>query len=165
MFVRPEGSTVNASRKPLRASGPAHRKKMTDVRWLDLDALATVTIVVGRRHVVPGHGRWSADSPGEQLIDVRFHQPTSVGRLRVVSSEGEQARTQELTIWASLRRGEQHREVLRRLFTFNPHGATEEVEEHTLQLEGVSAIQVRIVPCVDGSPAVAHVRELRIARD
>src|SRR6476620_135582 len=100
MPVCPEARTVNASRKPSPDGRAARRKKIPDVRWLDLDALATVTIVVGSRHVAAGHGKWSADSPGEQLIDVRFHQPTSVGRLRVVSSEGEQSRTQELTIWA-----------------------------------------------------------------
>ena len=131
--------------------------------WLDLDTLADVTIAVSGRPVERSRGTWSADRPGEQLIEIRFHRPTSVGRLRVVSSETKQSRTQELTIWASLHRGEQHRELLRQQFNFSPHGATEEVEDYALQLDTVSAIQLRIVPSIDGRPAVAHVRELRVA--
>jgi hypothetical protein len=153
---------VNASREQPNNDGGV-RKKPAEIPWLDLDALADVTIVVSGRRVERSRGTWSADHPGEQLIDIRFHHPTSVGRLRVVSSETVQSRTQELTIWASLHRGEQHREVLRQQFNFSPHGATEEVEEYAVQLETVSAIQLRIVPSIDGRPAVAHVRELRVA--
>ena len=153
---------MNASGEPLDDSGVA-RKETADVPWLDLEALADVTIVVGGRRVQRSSGAWSADSPGEQFIDIRFHHPTSVGRLRVVSSEAEQSRTQEITIWASLHRGEQHREVLRQQFNFSPRGATEEVEEYVLQLEEVSGIQFRIVPSIDGRSAVARVRELRVA--
>ena len=134
-----------------------------EINWLDLDALADVTIVIGGRRVDRRLRMWSADSPGEQLIEIRFHHPTSVSRMRVVSSEIEQSRTQEMTISASLDRGERHREVLRQQFNFSPNGATEEVEEYALQLEDVSAIQLRIVPSIDGRPAVARVTELRVA--
>lgn len=156
------GETASVSREPL-TDGGASWKEPAEVPWLDLDALAEVTIVVGGRRAERRRGSWSAKSPGEQLIDIRFHRPTSVGRLRVVSSEAEQSRTQEMTIWASLHRGEQHREILRQQFNFSPRGATEEVEDYGLQLEGVSAIQLRIVPSIDGRPAVANVREVRVA--
>ena len=112
----------------------------------------------------PGVPRfWSADCPGEQMIEIRFHHRIPVRRLRVVSSEVEESRTQEMTIWVSLRGGEQHREVLRQRFKFSPNGATEEIEECALQLEDVSRIQLRIVPRIDGQPAVARVSELRVA--
>jgi hypothetical protein len=87
----------------------------------------------------------------------------SLRRLRVVSAEGEQLRTQEMTIWASLHRGERHRELLRRQFSFSPRGATEDVEEQVLQLDDVSMIEVRIVPSIDGQPATARVTDLRVA--
>jgi hypothetical protein len=106
---------------------------------------------------------WSADCPGEQLIEVRFHQPTSVRRLRVITTEVEQSRTQEMTVWASLRRGERHKEVLRQQFNFSPDGATRQVEEYALALDDVAAIQLRIVPSIDGRPATARVTDLRIA--
>jgi hypothetical protein len=97
------------------------------------------------------------------MIEIRFHHRTPVRRLRVVSSEVKESRTQEMTVWVSLRGGERHLEVLRQQFNFSPNGATEEVENCTLQLEDVSTIQLRIVPSIDGRPVVARVSELRVA--
>jgi hypothetical protein len=87
----------------------------------------------------------------------------AVRRLRVVTAEPEKSRTQEMTVWVSMHRGERHREVLRQQFNFSPHGAIEEIEEYALQLDDVSAIHLRIVPSIDGRAAVARVRELRVA--
>ena len=141
-------------------TGPGER---ADDRWLDLDALADITNIVGGERVARRPHEWSADCPGEQIIEIRFRHSTSVSRLRVVSWEVEQSRTQEMTIWACLRRGEGHREVLRQRFTFRPGGATSQVEESALQLTDVSALQLRIVPCIDGRRAVARISELRVA--
>jgi hypothetical protein len=152
---------VNASPEHAASLGIASGK--TDqYRWLDLDVLADVTIIVGGKRVPRGRA-WSADCPGEQVIEIRFRHPTTVSRLRVVSWEPEQSRTQEMAVWASSRRGERHREVLRQQFIFSPSGATEHVDEYAVQLEDVSALQVRIVPSLDGQRAVARVRELRVA--
>lgn len=145
------------------AGSTSGRREIPDVQWLDLDAVADLTIVSAGRRVARVRPLWSADSPGEQTIEIHFHHRTSVRRLRVVSSEVEQARTQEMTIWASLHGGEPHREVVRQQFNFSPHGATEEVEEYALQLDDVSTIKMRIVPSIDGRPAVARVNELRVA--
>lgn len=153
---------MNAIREHAVASRMAP-SETTGIQWLDLDAVADVMIVVDGRRVARAPRAWSADCPGEQIIEVRFHHPTSVRRLRVVSSEVEQSRTQEMRIWASSLRGERHRELLRQQFNFSPNGATEEVEDYALQLDDVSAIQLRIVPSIDGRPAVARVSELRIA--
>jgi hypothetical protein len=139
------------------------RNESTDAGWLDLAAVADVTVVVGGRREPRVPGLWTTDRPGEQTIEIRFHDRTTVRRLRVVSSEVEQSRTQQMTIWASLRGGERHREVVRQQFNFSPNGATEEVEEYALQLEDVSTIQVRVVPSIDGRPAVARVDDLRVA--
>jgi hypothetical protein len=132
--------------------------------WLDLDAVASMTIVAGGRRMTRTAGAWSADCPGEQLIEVRFRQPVLVRRVRVVTCETAQSRrTEEMTVWASFHRGERHREVLRQQFTFGRDGAMERVEDYTLDLEEVDAIQVRIVPDIDGRPAVARVTELAVA--
>jgi hypothetical protein len=131
--------------------------------WLDLDVLADVSISVGGQRIPRSAGAWSADCPGEQLIEIRFRHPTTVSRLRVVSTEDEHSRTQEMTLWASIRRGERHREIFRQQFNFRPGAATEQVEEYVLRLEEVSALQVRIVPSVDGRRAVARVSELRVS--
>ena len=146
--------------EPVDAVAPSPAGK---VPWLDIRAVADVTMTVGGRRVAPAPSAWTADTPGEQLIDVRFQHPTAVRRIRLVSSETEHSRTQEMTIWASLLRGERHREVLRQQFNFTPHGATLQVEDYGLELNDVSSIQVRIVPSIDGAPAIACVKELQIA--
>jgi hypothetical protein len=153
---------VNATRGHA-VSGGTRRSMATDAQWLDLDVVADVTIVAGGRRVARVPGFWSAESPGEQMILIRFHHRTPVRRLRVVSSAVRESRTHEMTIWVSLRGGERHREVLRKQFDFSPNGGAEEVEEYALQLEEVSAIQLRIVPGIDGRSVVARVSEIRVA--
>jgi hypothetical protein len=133
------------------------------VEWLDLDAVADVTITARGERLARVRSMWSADCPGEQMIEIRFHHPTAIRRLRVIATEAEASRTQEMTVWASLNRGERHREVLRQQFTFSPDGATEEIEEYVFDLDDVSALQLHIVPSVDGRLATAHIRELRVA--
>lgn len=132
-------------------------------RWLTLEAVADVNIIVDGERVPRMPGLWTGNVSGEQLIEVRFHHPTSVRRLRLVSFETEQSRTQEITVWVSSGRGERHRELRRQQFNFSPQGATREVEDYELQVDDVSSIQVRVVPSIDGRPAVARVSELQIS--
>jgi hypothetical protein len=131
--------------------------------WLDLHRLADVTIVAAGKRVAGVPRTWSADCPGEQTIEIRFRHQTTVSRLRVVIGQADRSCTQRITIWASSRRGERHREILRRTFTSLPGGATAHVEECAVQLESVSALQVRIVPSIDGGRAIAHVNEVLVA--
>jgi hypothetical protein len=133
-------------------------------RWVDLDGAADVTIVAGGRRTPRSSTKvWTTECSGEQTIEIRFHRPTPVRRVRLVSTEYRQSRTQETTVWASLQRGERHREIVRRQFRFSPSGATEDIEEYVVELEQVSAIHVRLVPSVDGQSAVARVSELHVA--
>ena len=142
---------------------PVSHSAAPAVDWLNLDTCAALIITARGERLARARSLWSASCPGEQMIEIRFHHPTAVRRLRVVTTEAEQARTQEMTVWVSLHRGERHHHVLCQHFDFSPDGATEDVEEYALELEGVSAIQLRIVPSVDGRPATARVRELRVA--
>lgn len=151
---------MTVTRTAVSAAGHA---EADDTRWLDLDEMADVTIVAGARRVAAVPGVWSVDTPGEQMIEIRFHRRTPVRRVRVVSSAGSETRTQEMTLWVSLRGGERHLEVLRQQFNFSAGGATEQVEDYAVQLDDVSSLQLRIVPSIDGRPAVACVRELRVA--
>jgi hypothetical protein len=133
------------------------------LEWLDLDAVADVTVTARGERLARARSMWSADCPGEQMIEVRFHHPIDLRRVRVIAVEREQARTQEMTIWVSFHRGECHREVVRQQFNFSPNGAIEEVEDYNVQLDDVSSIHLRIVPSIDGRSAVARVSELRVA--
>lgn len=144
------------------ATPPVSRSAVPAVDWLDLDTRATVTITARGERLPRVRPLWSAECPGEQLIEIRFRHPTAVRRLRIVTTEAEQSRTQELIVSVSVHRGERHH-VLQQRFTFSPDHATEETQDYALELDEVSAIRVRIVPSVDGYAATARVRELRVA--
>jgi hypothetical protein len=135
-------------------------------RWTDIEKVARCTLVArdGHRHLVTS-GAWSAAQPGEHTIDIQFHAPITLRRLRVVCEETPVARTQELTIWATLHRGERHKELVRRTFTFSPGGATRAIEDHGWTIEEVSGIQLRIVPDIDGSAVRARIVSLQLVAD
>jgi hypothetical protein len=136
------------------------------IRWLRLDKVARLTATTPRRtrSILPSWP-WSADEPGEGTIDVQFHRPITLRRVRLVFEEREHLRTQEFTIVASLHRGEQHRELVRQQFTFSPGGATQQVEDYVFEVERVASIQIRIIPDIGGGPAVAAMVDLRVAGD
>ena len=114
--------------------------------WLDLPRTARVTVT-------------------SHTARVQFFTPMHVRRLRLVFSETQQSRTQEFTVWATLHRGEQHKEVVRQQFNFSPQGATQEVEEYATDLADVSVLEVRIVPSIDGAPSLPRLTEFRVAAE
>jgi len=134
--------------------------------WSNLEKIARSTLVArdGRARLLLS-GSWSAEQPGEHTIDIRFHAPVRLRRLRIVFEETAITRTQELTVWATGHRGERHKELVRRTFTFSPCGATSVVEDYACEIEEVSGIHIRVVPDIDGRPSQAHIRTLQLAAD
>jgi len=80
--------------------------------------------------------------------------------MRLVFEEHAQARTQEFVVRASTGHGQ--REIVRQQFTFSPPGTTVEREDYATNLDGVSRLELTIVPAIDGGNAVATLREWRI---
>ena len=107
-----------------------------------------------------GRGVWRAGGPGPQTITLIWPAPITVRRIRLVFEEHAQARTQEFVVRAST--GEGRREIVRQQFAFSPPGTTVEREEYATNLDGVSQLELAIVPAIDGSNAVATLREWRI---
>ena len=105
---------------------------------------------------------WRAAEPGPQVIEIRFKEVRHVRRIRLVIDDADQARTQELTLSWSSRRGEQHRTIVRQQFNFSPTGATREVEEYEVDLPAAKVLQLRIVPDINGTTAVARVTEFLV---
>lgn len=107
-----------------------------------------------------GIGGWRAAGPGRQTITLTWSPPIAVRRIRLVFEEHSQARTQEFVVRAST--GDGPREIVRQQFTFSPPGTTVEREEYATNLDGVSQLELAIVPAIDGGNAVATLREWRI---
>ena len=138
--------------------------------WLDLERLAQVEITsedVGysiESALIPRMGSgWRAAQPGEQTIRLRFDEPLRIKRIRLVFHEGEQERTQEFVLRWSPDGGQSYREIGRQQYNFSPPEAVREVEDYGIDLDGVTALELKIVPDISGGSARASLAQLRVA--
>lgn len=106
---------------------------------------------------------WRASESGAQVIRVLFRAPRTVGRIRVVFNEAAVERTQEFTLGWSAHRGETHRQIVRQQFAFSRLGATRELQEYDVELHDVTALELRIVPDMEGGEALASLAEFKVA--
>jgi hypothetical protein len=137
--------------------------------WLDLERLARVEITSEE----PGHPvesaltsgggpGWQAGEGGIQTIRLLFDEPQALGHIHLVFEELRQERTHEFVLRWSKDGGRTYREILRQQYTFSPPGATREVEEYTVNLDGVDALELIIVPDISGGDARASLISLRL---
>jgi hypothetical protein len=144
--------------------------KAEEYDWLDLERLAQVEITSEEVYhpiesaLIPGAGPgWRAAQPREQTICLLFDEPLRLKRIHLVFQEDEQERTQEFVLRWSPDGGQSYREVLRQQYNFNPPGATREVEDYAIDLDGVTALELKIVPDISRGSAHASLAELRVA--
>jgi len=111
----------------------------------------------------PGHtGGWRAATPGVQTVRLLFDAPTRLRRVWLRFHEDAIARTQEIVLrWSG--NGSWFREIVRQQWTFSPAGATAELEDYHVELEGVTGLELTIVPDISGGPAHASLAEWRLA--
>jgi hypothetical protein len=138
--------------------------------WMDLDLLAQVEITSEdadypiESALIPGTGPgWRAAQPGEQTIRLLFDEPRRLRLVHLVFHEDEHERTQEFVLRWSADGGQSYREILRQQYNFNPLAATREVEDYDIELDGVTALELKIVPDISGGSARASLAQLRIA--
>ena len=137
--------------------------------WLDVAALAQVELTSEdpacpidaalRPSPTPG---WRAAEPGAQRIRLVFDHPQALHRLRLVFAEPQQARTQEFVVRWSADGGQSYREVVRQQYTFSPPGTVHEMEEYQVPLQGVTHVELCIVPDIQGGDAYATLEEMRL---
>src|SRR5262245_17794647 len=144
---------INSGSEPVSRSGD---------EWFDLERLARVEITSeSAEHPIesalipdraPG---WRAAQPGKQTIRLIFDQPLALGRVLLRFDEKEQGRTQEFVLrW--LPEGEQSpREIVRQQYTFSPPATNQELEDYRVKLNGVTAVELEIVPDISGGGAYA----------
>ena len=140
--------------------------------WRDLERIARVEIssedeqfpiehAVGRKETTG----WRAAEPGPQLIRLQFDEPQNIKRLRLRFVERAAERTQEFAVFAGT--GSQLKEVVRQQWTFSPYGSTEETEDYTVNLSGITTLELRIDPDRSHDPKQsrehASLQSLRLA--
>ncbi len=141
----------------------------SDQDWLDLGNLAQVEISSeDPLHPIESalqHGGgpgWRAAEPGRQVVRLLFDQPQSIERIFLLVHERELARTQEFVLRWSRDHGRTYREIVRQQYNFNPPGTVSEQEDYTVELSGVTGLELSITPDIGGSGALASLARLRL---
>jgi hypothetical protein len=144
--------------------------KTSEQNWLDLESLAEVELTSeDASHPIEsalkpsGGPGWLALEPGEQTIRLLFDKPLRVRLIRLVFQVDEQDRTQEFVLLWSSNNGQSYREIVRQQFNFNSPHNTLEIEDYVVDLDGLTTLELRIVPDISGGLAHASVSHLCIA--
>ena len=140
--------------------------------WRDLERIARVEIssedeqfpienAVGKKETTG----WRAAETGPQLIRLQFDEPQNIKRLQLRFVERAAERTQEFAVFAGA--GPQLKEIVRQQWTFSPYGSTEETEDYTVNLSGITTLELRIDPDRSHDPKqsreYASLQSLRLA--
>jgi hypothetical protein len=148
----------------------APRERVPQETWLDLERLAQVEVTsedaeypIEAALLPGGESGWRAAEWGKQTIRLAFDQPRSLRRILLHFVEAEAERTQEFVLRWSADGGRSFRELVRQQFTFSPRGATSEVEDFQVDLAGVTALELTIIPDQGRGAARASLAEWRLA--
>src|SRR2546427_8800918 len=138
--------------------------------WLDLEPLAQVEITsedaghpIESALIPSGGPGWLAASPGEQVIRLLFDKPLNIRRIHLLFCEDQQKRTQEFVLRWSSNHGQSYRDIVHQQYNFSPLGATREMEDYRINLDGVTTLELRILPDIRGGSACGSLEELFLA--
>lgn len=146
----------------------SHAVTPTDQDWLDLKRIAQVEIASEvsaypvESALTTGTG-WKAAKPGEQTIRILFDNPLKLKRIYLQFDEDRQERTHEFLLRWSADSGQSYQEIFRQQYTFSPPGTTREVEDYVVNLDGVTVLELRIVPDISGGDVHASLTKLRVS--
>ena len=142
----------------------------TSQHWLNLDALAQVEVTSEdaahpiESGLLPGtESGWRAGQPGPQTVRLVFDPPQRIERLHLEFHEDQLERTQQFVLRWSSNGGQSYREIVRQQYNFSPPATTDEREDYPVALDGVTNLELNIVPDISGGPAHASLAQLRLA--
>ena len=138
--------------------------------WLNVEELAEVEITsedaaypIESALLPGGTSGWRAAEPGKQTIRLLFATPQPLRRIWLNFVETRIVRTQEYVLRWSPDGGQSFREIVRQQWNFSPDGATCQTEDHHVQLQGVTVLELSIIPETSGRNALASLAQLRLA--
>jgi hypothetical protein len=139
-------------------------------QWLNVEQLAQVEITSEdaaypiESALTPSAGSgWRAIQPGQQTVRLVFDKPQRVRRMRLLFQENEHERTQQFVLRWSSDGGQSFRDIVRQQYNFSPPGTTSECEDYTVELDGLTALELSIIPDISGKPVYASLAQLRVA--
>lgn len=129
--------------------------------WRDLERIARVEITSEDPAFPIEHALgktvttgWRAAETGPQIIRLHFDEPLTIHRIQLYFIDKDADRSQEFSIYAGS--GTDLREIVRQQFTFSPGGSTEEIEEYTVALDGVTVLELKIDPDRSHDPKLSQ---------
>jgi hypothetical protein len=105
---------------------------------------------------------WRAHEAGPQTIALTFFEPVKLRRIFLRFVEVEHERTQEFSLRYVTHAGIQQ-EIVRQQWNFSPGGSTVEVEDYTVELDGVTRLELRIDPDMGSEQVKASLDAWRVA--
>ncbi len=148
----------------------SHEVSQTEHDWLNLEALALAEMTSeDAAHPLesaltagssPG---WRAAGPGEQTIRLLFDEAQKIELIRLVFEEEHQPRTQEFVLRFSTDGGDSFHDIARQQYNFSAPDALREVEDYRVELDGVTALELNIIPDISGGDARASLAAWRVA--
>ncbi|MGD2119717.1 MAG: carbohydrate-binding protein [Chromatiales bacterium] len=142
-----------------------------DAEWLDLEAIAQVEItsedvafpIEGALTSADNSQPWRAAASGKQTIRLVFDRPQQLKRIWLKFVEPDVSRTQEYVLRWSSDAGQSFQTILRQQWNFSSECSTVEVEDHQVDLDSVTVLELTIVPDISGGDAIASLAQLRLA--
>ena len=138
--------------------------------WLNLDVLAQVEVTSEdaahpiESSLLPGNDTgWRAAQAGPQTVRLLFDQPQRIRRIQLKFHEDEFERTQQFVLRWSSNGGASYMEIVRQQYNFSPPGTTSECEDYHLDLVGLTALELNIIPDISGGAARASLARLNLA--
>lgn len=139
--------------------------------WLELEHITQIEVSSEEAAhpiesaLIPGTGMgWRATESGEQTIRLLFDEPQKISRILLQFDEplgGE--RTQEFVLSWSGWGGRTYREIVRQQYNFSPPAVTSEIEDYAVDLTGVAALDLKIIPDISGGNTRASLQQFRVA--
>ncbi len=138
--------------------------------WLNVARLASVEVTSEEdgypieSALLRGEKRgWRAANVGTQIIRLIFDEPQKLRRIWLVFEDPENTRTQEFVLRWSADTEHSFREIVRQQWNFSPPSAVRETEDYAVEIPGVKALELVIVPDIKSGAARASLRNLRLA--
>ncbi len=138
--------------------------------WLDVEDLVQVEMTsedaeypIESALIMSTGSGWRAQHPGRQTIRLLFNRPQRISRIQLLFQEDERERTQEFALHWSPDGGASSREIVRQQYNFSPPDIVRELEDYAVDLNGLTILELSIIPDVSGGEACASLARLRLA--
>ncbi len=142
----------------------------TEHHWLNLEEIAQMEISseeeanpVESILVAGANACWRAAMPGEQTLRLLFDDPHKITLIRLLFQEEHEQRTQEFVLRYSSDGGASYHDVARQQYNFSAPDSTRELEDYIVDLNGVTALELNIIPDISGGSAHATLAQWSVA--